>query len=490
MMVGDAALPLAPASVALGRGPSHCPPALGQAVAPARHPLWPGGGAPARAGRRPGTRACGCPRSARRHRSPIGTPSRPRHGRIVTPGGPGAHHTVFSPEGLVAWALAPDDGPPTTVLYPGPPAAWSPGADRRGLARRGADRRSGVLDRCPPRVGITVPGAAPALPTSAPPGRQPDPGVAVPRPGGGRRIAGLRLAARANGVVIPAPRRFRLGRRPAVPLVVALVVGIGLALLAVLPTRPQTGAPPAQAALVAPGQVTGLALGDDRLPDCTPVVATLSPRQKLAQRLMVGVVGTDPAATARLVHEMQVGGIFVGGTATAAAHRPGAARRAGGVAAAARRGRRRRGRPRPAHRRPRRRPAQRPHPGLDGRPRRRAADRPQPRQAARGERDHHELRSGRRRQRPGRRRGHRRPVVLARRRHRHRLRRRLRAGRARGGHLHRAQALPRARPRRRRLAPRPRHHPAAGPAEGRRPHARTPGCSAPAARWPTPRRPG
>ena len=140
--------------------------------------------------------------------------------------------------------------------------------------------------------------------------------MAVPRPGGGRRIAGLRLAARANGVVIPAPRRFRLGRRPAVPLVVALVVGIGLALLAVLPTRPQTGAPPAQAALVAPGQVTGLALGDDRLPDCTPVVATLSPRQKLAQRLMVGVVATDPAATARLVHEMQVGGIFIGGTAT------------------------------------------------------------------------------------------------------------------------------------------------------------------------------
>src|SRR6478752_408630 len=34
---------------------------------------------------------------------------------------------VFSPERLVAWALATDDGPPTTVLYPGPPAAWSPG---------------------------------------------------------------------------------------------------------------------------------------------------------------------------------------------------------------------------------------------------------------------------------------------------------------------------------------------------------------------------
>jgi beta-N-acetylhexosaminidase len=220
--------------------------------------------------------------------------------------------TVFSPEGLVAWALAPDDGPPTTVLYPGPPAAWSPGAAEAveptggRASSTGAHRVSGSWFPAP-RLRFGRRRTA---------GDGPDPGVAVPRPGGGLRTAGLRLAARANGVVIPAPHRFRLGRRPAVPLVVALVVGIGLALLAVLPTRPQTGAPPAQAALVASGQVTGLALGDDRLPDCTPVVATLSPRQKLAQRLMVGVVGTDPAATARLVHEMQVGGIFVGGTAT------------------------------------------------------------------------------------------------------------------------------------------------------------------------------
>jgi beta-N-acetylhexosaminidase len=95
-----------------------------------------------------------------------------------------------------------------------------------------------------------------------------------------------------------------------------LVVVIVLAVLVVFPTRTPNSAAPAQAALVAPGQVSGLALGDDRLPDCAPVVATLSPRQKLAQRLMVGVDGTDPAATARLVHEMQIGGIFVGGTAT------------------------------------------------------------------------------------------------------------------------------------------------------------------------------
>jgi beta-N-acetylhexosaminidase len=216
--------------------------------------------------------------------------------------------TVFSPEGLVAWALAPDDGPPTTVLYPGPPAPWSPGADEAGArsSTTGAHRVSGPRF---PALRLRFRGRRPPVDGA-------DPGAAVRRPGGGWRIPGRRLAARASGIVIPAPRRSRLGRRTAVPLVVALVVGIGLALLAVLPTRPQTGAPPAQAALVAPGQVTGLALGDDRLPDCTPVVATLSPRQKLAQRLMVGVVATDPAATARLVHEMQVGGIFVGGTAT------------------------------------------------------------------------------------------------------------------------------------------------------------------------------
>ncbi len=126
----------------------------------------------------------------------------------------------------------------------------------------------------------------------------------------------FRLGLRRARVAVPIPRRFRLGRRPLVPLLVAVAVGLVAGLLVVLPSRSPTGTAPAQAALVAPGQLTGLALGDDRLPDCTPVVAGLSPRQKLAQRLMVGVAGTDPATTARLVHETQVGGIFVGGTGT------------------------------------------------------------------------------------------------------------------------------------------------------------------------------
>ena len=134
MMVGDAALPLAPASVALGRGPSHCPPALGQAVAPARHPLWPGGGAPARAGRRAGTRgaAARAALGAPDHRS--ARPRARRHGRLVAPGGPGAPHDGLQPRGPGrvgprAGRRAPHDRP-------------VPRAARRVVARRGRGRRA------------------------------------------------------------------------------------------------------------------------------------------------------------------------------------------------------------------------------------------------------------------------------------------------------------------------------------------------------------
>ena len=257
--------------------------------------------------------------------------------------------TVFSPSGLVAWALAPDDGPPTTVLHLDlpptepdvRPARGSTGAHRavsigslpvvplRRLAHRnplalagdpGADRTdprdAGAFG---PRHGAGLDGRAGGLPRGA------GVGLRAAGAGVGRRLAALvptrpgsrpgRPHARPPRVRIPGAGRLRLGRRPVFSLVLGLAVVLGLALL-VIPTRSSSTAPPAQAALVAPGQVNGLALGDDRLPDCAPVVASLSPRQKLAQRLMVGVDGADPAATARLVHEMQIGGIFVGGTAT------------------------------------------------------------------------------------------------------------------------------------------------------------------------------
>jgi beta-N-acetylhexosaminidase len=55
----------------------------------------------------------------------------------------------------------------------------------------------------------------------------------------------------------------------------------------------------------------------DPRPSCVSMVAALAPRDRLAQRLMVGVDAADPAGAARIVREGHVGGIFVGGDATA-----------------------------------------------------------------------------------------------------------------------------------------------------------------------------
>jgi beta-N-acetylhexosaminidase len=66
-----------------------------------------------------------------------------------------------------------------------------------------------------------------------------------------------------------------------------------------------------------PPPLTGEDLGPDRLPHCADVVAAMTPRDKLAQRLMIGVDAANPRATAENVRATQVGGIFVGGNATA-----------------------------------------------------------------------------------------------------------------------------------------------------------------------------
>jgi beta-N-acetylhexosaminidase len=50
---------------------------------------------------------------------------------------------------------------------------------------------------------------------------------------------------------------------------------------------------------------------------CTPMVAAMSPRDRLTQRLMVGVDPADPAAAAATVRDWHVGGIFIGGDPTA-----------------------------------------------------------------------------------------------------------------------------------------------------------------------------
>jgi beta-N-acetylhexosaminidase len=123
------------------------------------------------------------------------------------------------------------------------------------------------------------------------------------------------------------PRSRTTRSRPAAPLLAGLAAGVLGALLVspalAAPAPPAPAAPspvaaPAAAAPAspAPDPVSGLSLGDDRLPDCAPVVAAMDVRAKLGQRLMVGVEGGDPAGTAKLVHGSQVGGIFVGGNAT------------------------------------------------------------------------------------------------------------------------------------------------------------------------------
>ncbi len=50
---------------------------------------------------------------------------------------------------------------------------------------------------------------------------------------------------------------------------------------------------------------------------CEAVIAKMSPRQRLAQLVVVGVNAGDPQATVKLVRDHQVGGIFLGGNETA-----------------------------------------------------------------------------------------------------------------------------------------------------------------------------
>ncbi|RSN31877.1 beta-glucosidase [Amycolatopsis sp. WAC 01416] len=52
-------------------------------------------------------------------------------------------------------------------------------------------------------------------------------------------------------------------------------------------------------------------------PGCEGIVAGMSPRQRLAQLVVVGVNAGDPQAAVKLVRDQQVGGIFLGGNETA-----------------------------------------------------------------------------------------------------------------------------------------------------------------------------
>ena len=161
--------------------------------------------------------------------------------------------------------------------------------------------------------------------------------------------------------------------RSAAPLLSGVLIGL-VAAGVVVAVRPAGVAPAAPGATAAASAGTSAAqpsatAAPDPLAACAPAVAALDPRERLAQRLVVGVDGADPDAVVDTVRATQVGGIFIGGNATALlrnqALRPGAGR----LADPARGVGRRRGRPGAADRRPRRAAAQRPpdggaeHPG-------------------------------------------------------------------------------------------------------------------------------
>jgi beta-N-acetylhexosaminidase len=115
-------------------------------------------------------------------------------------------------------------------------------------------------------------------------------------------------------------------RRSGSPLLTGVLAGVAVAVAAaVLPAAaapvpvvrgepvvasPSTPAPP-------PTELSGATPGLDRLPACTGVLAAMTSRERLAQRLMVGVDAADPAGAAETVRATQVGGVFLGGSATA-----------------------------------------------------------------------------------------------------------------------------------------------------------------------------
>jgi beta-N-acetylhexosaminidase len=90
----------------------------------------------------------------------------------------------------------------------------------------------------------------------------------------------------------------------------ALATGAALSVLVTLPALAATPAAPAAAPPAAAPPAPAA-------PSCADVVAAMTPRAKLAQRLVVGVDAADVAGTVETVRASQVGGIFLGGNATA-----------------------------------------------------------------------------------------------------------------------------------------------------------------------------
>ncbi|WP_328612519.1 glycoside hydrolase family 3 protein [Amycolatopsis sp. NBC_00355] len=106
-----------------------------------------------------------------------------------------------------------------------------------------------------------------------------------------------------------------LGVAVCIVAVSLLVIGLqprtvsGLA----LPRTPLPTTPPVPAGTPAPAPTSSLS----RPGDCASLVNGLDVRRQVAQLVVVGVTGDNPASTVSLVRDNQVGGIFIGGNATA-----------------------------------------------------------------------------------------------------------------------------------------------------------------------------
>src|SRR5689334_13447554 len=95
--------------------------------------------------------------------------------------------------------------------------------------------------------------------------------------------------------------------RTARPVLAGILVGLVAAgvVVAVRAERPPAAtASPVSSAAPAPG---GAQFDDDHLLPCGPVVARLAPRDRLAQRLVVGIDAARPAAVVDAVRATQVG---------------------------------------------------------------------------------------------------------------------------------------------------------------------------------------
>jgi beta-N-acetylhexosaminidase len=103
--------------------------------------------------------------------------------------------------------------------------------------------------------------------------------------------------------------------RPVTVLLTGVLAGLITAGV-VVAVRPVGGAAPPGASV--PVSDTAAPATPTAPPDpCAAAVAAMSPRNRLAQRLVVGVDAAGPAAVVDTVRATQVGGIFIGGNATA-----------------------------------------------------------------------------------------------------------------------------------------------------------------------------